>query len=212
MGRPGAWRWLHVLTKAWEKTEARSWDGNPSKRTQSSLIMAGRGVISSVCLSGSGRWNDGARWTRRRPPHRCLCEECKNFAGERGRPERTLGGSHLLLRWIHRISGFRLVKCYTSALILWTWSSVTLQPVRSPLQDLWVPLWVMTSLTVWHIPMYLDVQQQPISTCKLPWFIVVVSVCFLYCCLPAASCLIWESGASQALCLLNKARVGFINM
>lgn len=30
-------------------------------------------------------------------------------------------------------------------------------------------------------------------------------MCILYCCLPAASSLIWESGASQGFCLLNKA-------
>lgn len=47
--------WLHVLSKYWDGTEVRGRGGNPSKRTRSSLITAGRGVIFSLCLSGNDR-------------------------------------------------------------------------------------------------------------------------------------------------------------
>lgn len=73
---------------------------NPSKRTQSSPIMAGRGVIFSFCLSGNDRERDGGRLGR----HEVLCNRLYGFmytgtlgkhANQQGERQ-SLWSSHLL--------------------------------------------------------------------------------------------------------------------
>lgn len=131
---------FHVLTKDWEKTEARAETGTLPKgrrvlwswQDAASSFLS----VSQVAADGTMRADEPEVGLRASACARSARTLQKAWPAREG----TLGGSHLLRHWMRSLSRYERAKGYAGTLILWTGSSVMFQSVRSPFQDSAGPL------------------------------------------------------------------------
>lgn len=156
----------------WLRTERKQRRG-----AETGTLPKGRRVLwswqdaASSFLSVSQVAADGTMGADERDvglPCSCPCAGNARTLQEARPARKNIRGSHLLLHRIHWLSSFLQVKGYASALILWTWSSVTFQSVRSPFQDSAGPLGASLSHVISDNMTHSNVFVQTYSCSRFP--------------------------------------------